>query len=428
MSGDELSAAPPHLPATVPGPSTPQKRKRRFHRLSYSVKILALIGILYYAIVFAIPGVRKAWTELREVNPWFLIGGVGLQIGALTCYSFLTRAALGDAATRVSSARLFRIQMSTRALSSIIPGGSAAGSALGYRLMTMSGVPGQAAGFALATAGLGSAVVLNLLFWLALMISIPIRGVNAAYTSAAILGIVVMLIAGAIVFGLTEGKGRAERIVRWVASKLRLDQDKAARGVRQIGQRVEGLTADKPLLARVAGWAAANWLFDMASLWVFLRAFGEGPDVDALMVAFGLANVAAVLPIVPGGLGIIETVIPVTLIGFGMTRAQALIGTASYRLVQYWFPIVLGAILYGSLRLGPWSIGRRERLKRLRDLAAERRRESAIDFAERFERRPGAGTAPRGIPIPMPAVHDGDRQPARPRPGDAPDEVDTVGP
>ena len=71
--------------------------------------------------------------------------------------------------------------MSTKALSSIVPGGSAAGSALGYRLMTLSGVNGPDAGFALATAGLGSAVVLNLLFWIALMVSIPIRGVNPGY-------------------------------------------------------------------------------------------------------------------------------------------------------------------------------------------------------------------------------------------------------
>ena len=44
---------------------------------------------------------------------------------------------------------MFRIQMSTKALSNIVPGGSAAGSALGYRLLTLSGVTGPDAGFAL---------------------------------------------------------------------------------------------------------------------------------------------------------------------------------------------------------------------------------------------------------------------------------------
>ena len=73
---------------------------------------------------------------------------------------------------------MFRIQISTKALSNVVPGGSAAGSALGYRLLTLSGVDGPDAGFALATAGLGSAVVLNLIFWIALLVSIPLYGVN----------------------------------------------------------------------------------------------------------------------------------------------------------------------------------------------------------------------------------------------------------
>ena len=50
------------------------------------------------------------------------------------------------------------------------------------------GVKGPDAGFALATAGLGSAVVLNIIFWTGLLVSIPLRGVNPFYGTAAIVG------------------------------------------------------------------------------------------------------------------------------------------------------------------------------------------------------------------------------------------------
>ncbi len=368
---------------TTGGPPRP----RRFKGFRLTLKLLALVAVAYYAITVAIPGVSKAWHELRTVNPWLLIVGLALEMAALVAYSMLTRAALGESAKVISGPRLFRIQMSTKALSSIVPGGSAAGSALGYRLMTLSGVEGGDAGFALATAGLGSALVLNLIFWLALLISIPIRGVSPGYATAAILGIVLMVVAGAVVFSLTEGKGRAERIVRWVAERLHLNADRAAAGVRQVAGRMEELAGDRQLLARTAGWAAANWLLDAAALWVFLTAFGPAPDIDAVLVAFGIVNVAAVIPLFPGGIGIIDGGIPLALIGFGMASGQALIGTASYRLAQLWFPIVLGAILYGSLRVGPWSISRRERLKRLRDLAAETGNETNLDFGARFATR-----------------------------------------
>lgn len=363
-------------------------RPPRFKRLRLSLKLMAMAAVAYYAIFFAIPGVRKALHELQSVNPWFLVAGVGLELSALYSYTLLTKGALGESAESISDWRLFRIQMSTKALSSIVPGGSAAGSALGYRLMTLSGVPGPDAGFALATAGLGSAVMLNLLFWLSLVISIPVRGVNPGYVTAALLGVVLLVIAGALVYGLTGGKGGAEKVVRWVARRLKLNEDRAAAGVRQIALRMDDLASDRPLLARVAGWAAMNWILDAAALWVFLRAFGPGVDVDAVFIAFGLANVAAVIPIAPGGLGVIDTVLPVTLIGFGMSRAHAGLGVLSYRTAQYFFPIVLGAVLYASLRVGPWSIVRRERLRRLRDLAAESGTETSLDFGARFPRPP----------------------------------------
>ncbi|MEY2443839.1 MAG: putative heme transporter [Ilumatobacteraceae bacterium] len=250
--------------------------------------------------------------------------------------------------------------------------------------MTLSGVDGRDAGFALATAGLGSAVVLNLLFWIGLMVSIPIRGVNPGYATAAVAGIVLMLVASAIVFGLMEGQGRAEKIVRWAARHLRLNENRTAAGLRHIGGRLEDLAADRRLLLRVLGWAAANWILDAASLWVFLRAFGASTDVDALIVAFGLVNVLAVIPIMPGGLGIIDGGLPVILVAFGLTKATALLGVATYRLAQFFFPILLGGVLYGSLRVGPWSIKRRERLQRLRDIAADASTERAFDFSVRF--------------------------------------------
>ncbi|HNJ97376.1 MAG TPA: lysylphosphatidylglycerol synthase transmembrane domain-containing protein [Ilumatobacteraceae bacterium] len=383
------------LPRLSPDDTGGPPRPRRIRPVHFTLKLGAFIVVLYFGFATIIPGVRKSWGELRNVSPWLLLGGLALEIAALYAYSLLTKAALGDAGHDLSTFRLFRIQMSTKALSSIVPGGSAAGSALGYRLMTLSGVPGPDAGFALATAGLGSAVVLNLLFWAGLLISIPIRGVNPGYASAAVAGIVLMVIAGALVVGLLEGQHTAERVIRWVARRMRLSEERASAGVRQIAGRLEDLVADKGLLFRVIGWAAANWLLDIAALWVFLRAFGESTDVDAIIVAFGLVNVLAVIPITPGGLGIIDGGLPLALTGFGLTKAVAVLGTATYRLAQYFFPIVLGGMLYASLRVGPWSIKRREKLKRLRELAGEAAEssESVLDFTARFARRRRTGDA-----------------------------------
>ena len=151
------------------------------------------------------------------------------------------------------------------------------------------------------------------------------------------------------------------------------------------------LVKDQQLLGRVLFWAACNWMLDAAALWVFILAPSERVDIDVLIIVFGIANVLAVIPITPGGLGYVDT---------GLHRdarrlrdpapagdARCL---ASYRLRAVFFPILLGGILYLTLRVGPWSIERRDRLKRLRDVAVEetRRGETKIEFGLRFGTRP----------------------------------------
>ncbi len=388
------------LPALVQPPSPP---RRRLRPLRFTIKALLAIVVAVFLLPPVLTGFRQASETIGTVNPALIAAGFLLQILSLACYSFLTRASLGTAGDGLSHARIFRIQLSTKALSNIVPGGNAAGSALGYRLLTLSGVSGPDAGFALATAGIGSAVVLNIIFWLGLVVSIPIRGVNPLYGIAAILGVIIMGIAAMLVIGLTDGQGRAERAARWIARKLSLNEDKFAAVLRQVGERMEELVSDRALLRKVVFWATLNWLFDAASLWMFLRAFGETLPADALIVAFGFANVMAAIPILPGGLGVVEGTYLAVLVSFGVPKRVVVPAVAAYRSAQYLMPIALGAIAYASLRVGPWKIERRDRLIRLRDLARVEtaKGESRIDFALRFQRESGRHRR-RGAPAARP--------------------------
>lgn len=364
-----------------------RRRKARRRALARTFKVTATVVVVYF-IILNIPGLRNAVDQLSDVRPSLLALGLGLELTALLCYSGMTRVALGPSGDLISLLRMYRIQLSTRALASLVPGGSAAGSALGYRMMTAAGVPGPDAGFALATSGLASAVVLNFILWIGLIVSIPLRGVNPIYGSAAVAGILLMGIAAAIIIGLIEGQARSERIFRSLARRFHFDEDRAGEAVRHLATRMQDLSADRPMLRRIVLWATANWLVDAAALWVFLRAFGGSVPIDGLIVAFGLANVLAVIPLTPGGLGIVEgTYVPV-LVGFGLPRATAVVGVVSYRIAQYWLPILFGGVTYLSLRLGPWAIDR-NKLAPLRDVVATvgALDESILDFSERYPSR-----------------------------------------
>ena len=371
-------------------------RTRLFGRLSRTFQIVLGGFVIYFFVLPLIPGFRNAVNKLHTIDPYLLVAGLGFQGLALFAYSLLTKAALGEEGEKISSLRLYRIQLSTKALGNIVPGGSAASSALGFRLITMCGISGPDAAFALATAGIGSAVVLNLILWFGLIVSIPTRGVNAGYGTAAVVGIILMAFAAFLIFGLVEGQGRSERMVRAIARRLRFDEQHAAEVLSHLGARIEGLASDKKLLWRVVGWATANWALDAISLWVFLRAFGGHIGVDGLVVAFGLANVFSVVPITPGGLGLVEGIYIPMLVGFGLTKPTATVGVLSYRVAQYWMPIVVGWACYLSLRVGPWSVDRKHRLEPLPKLATSQTQRglTTVDWVEKFAPRDRTGQFP----------------------------------
>ena len=359
-------------------------------------RTLRLIAAGFVVYLFVLPLIPKFWSaahDLNKIEPNLLIVGLGLQAFSLFAYSKLTQAALGEHGSTLPILRLFRIQLSTKALGNIMPGGSAASTALGYRLLTMSSIAGPDAAFALATAGIGSAVVLNLILWFGLIVSIPSRGMSPIYTTAAIVGVILMAFAGFVVFGLVEGQGRTERVVRSVARRFRFDEHYAAEVLSHLGNRIEDLWKDKNLRIRVIFWALVNWLVDAASLWVFLRAFGGSVGWDALIVAFGLANILSVIPFTPGGLGIVEGVYIPTLTGFGLAGSTAAVGVLSYRVAQYWLPIFVGWMSYLSLRFGPFSIDNTHKLTDLRKVASSQaeRGLTTADWVERYAPRDRTG-------------------------------------
>ena len=362
------------------------------------VTLLLVALIVEYLVIPQVAGARKSLHLIAHANLWLALLGVALEAASLLAYSQLTLSLLPRHS--VSLGRVLRINLATLSVSHVVPGGTAAGGTLGYRLLTASGVAGPDTAFALALQGIGSAVVLNSVLWVALIVSIPIYGFNALYGTAAVLGVLLIGFVTAIAVFMTRGEERAVRILRAAAGRVPILQaDRVEALFRRLAVRLQELTVDRAQLWRCVGWAAANWLLDAASLWIFLRAYGGTTPIDGLIIAFGLANVLAAVPITPGGVGIVEGVMIPTLVGFGLSKNVATLGVVSYRAASYWLPILLGGISYFSLRIGPWSIENRDQVKRLREVAKEEREDdtSGIEWAERYGSR-GAATGEVAVP------------------------------
>ena len=69
-----------------------------------------------------------------------------------------------------------------------------------------------------------------------------------------------------------------------------------------------------------------------------------------VLLAYVAAELLALLPFTPGGLGFVEAGLVGTLAVAGVSTSQALAATLLYRLVGYWLPLPAGAIAYVAFR------------------------------------------------------------------------------
>ncbi len=329
--------------------AAPKKRLTLPREIRLILSFGSLIFVFEYLVLPQLGPARRSLHLLGSVNPLLVVVAVLLEVSAILAYVELTRTVLYPHAP--SRYNTLRVDMAGFAISHVVPGGTAPAGALGYRIFNELGVPKETNAFGLAAQGSGSAVVLNIIFWMALVISIPLNGFNPAYGFAALAGVFLLLAFFGTILLITRGQRHADAWLRAIARRVpSVKPDVISSLLKRVADRITLLINNRRNLWWAFTWAALNWLLDAACLWVFLWSFGAVVSPIDLLVAYGLANVLAAIPLTPAGLGVVEAVLISSLVGFGVPHSQAILAVLAYRLVNFWIPIPLGGACYASLQ------------------------------------------------------------------------------
>ncbi|MFP5322166.1 MAG: YbhN family protein [Acidimicrobiia bacterium] len=357
----------------------------RWLRWAFGALILGLV--VWFLVVPQFGEAESALDAVTGVHLGFVLAGGALVALAVYAQAELTRLVLPEP-ERPGRLDMVQVELASTAVSHTVPGGTAAGTALAYRLLTQNGANGASAGFALGIRGIGSALVLNVILWAALVVSIPTQGFDSRYTTAAVLGTVLLTVAGALAIGLLRTPAATTNVVCRIVRPIPfVDEDKAPSVVGKLSEQLRTLVSDRRLAVVAIGWSAAYWLALAAALWVLLHAFGWTGHPVSVLVAFGIVNVLAAIPITPRGLGVLEAVLIPMLVGFGAPAAIATLGVVVWRLLSFWAPIPLGTLSYVSLRVSHrGAVSREQSNDELADLSRTSR-ESFGDWAERHALR-----------------------------------------
>ncbi len=92
----------------------------------------------------------------------------------------------------------------------------------------------------------------------------------------------------------------------------------------------------------VAKGAALNTIFDMATLYLLFVAAGHAVPPGELLAGYGLPLMLGRLPLLPGGVGIVETSMVALYVSLGVPDAIGVVVVLSYRFISFWLPALLG--------------------------------------------------------------------------------------
>jgi uncharacterized protein (TIRG00374 family) len=320
--------------------------------IARAAAVIILVLLVGFVVVPQYGDAQKALHSVGMLSPFLLLLGLTLELGSLGAFGALTRVAL-DPAGRPTYPTVLRIDLTGVAVTNAVPGGGATALAVRYRLLMRAGAPSGAVAGGLAVETTVSNLLLGAVFACGILFSLGSLPSSPYYRLA---GGFILLIFGTAAVVLTLAVRHPAKAVALVRSATRrlsaAHQDGAAAFAEVVVAAVAGFAADRRRFAAAVFWGLANWLLDVAALGVFLAAFGFHPTPGHLLLGYGLASILALVPITPGGLGIVEGVLVPTLVALGSPYGVAVLGVTAWRLVQFWMPIPLGGFSALSLVAG----------------------------------------------------------------------------
>ncbi len=312
--------------------------------------VIVVAGIAIYLVFPSLTEVFASWPRLTTLNPiWFAVA-LGAEAVHFTCTFSLQRIALRTKAWFT----VITPQLAGNSISLIMPGGAAAGAAVQYRMLAVSGTDTSTAigGLtAFSLLGVGGLLALPVFALPVILLGSPI---NRGLYNAAILGaIAFVLFAGFGAIVLTTAAP-----LRWCGQFVQRVRNRIFRRRTPLTGLDEQLLRQRDLIRKVLGkqWWQAVLLsagrlgFDFLCLLAAVRATGSHPRPSLILIAYAVAGIVGMVPITPGGLGIVEASLAGLLVLAGVDAGNAVLATLTYRLASYWLPLAAGPVAYGMFK------------------------------------------------------------------------------
>jgi putative heme transporter len=326
--------------------------RHRVWRVGRFVLGLALAGVAVWVIAGKADELSGASDYLAHLRWGFVVAALVAEAVSYLAYASLQRRLLLAGDVRVNTAPMVGVSLASNSIQNSLPGGVVFYAAYVFRQYRRFGADDVLAGWTLVASNALSFISLSALA--AVGLGLALGAGSALDLVETILGIVIL--AALLVLAWIE----RVRILPHTARLVRLSQ----RWIHRPSPSVPAEQIIDRWLARLGAvtpspvdWAWAttmsmgNWVADCGCLTLSFLAVGAGVPWRGLLLAYGAGQLASLLPITPGGLGVVEGSLTVALVTFGGAQNSTVAAVLLYRLMSFWLAVPVGWVSWGVLAL-----------------------------------------------------------------------------
>jgi uncharacterized protein (TIRG00374 family) len=309
------------------------------------VVLAVAVVVLAVEIVLVWDQLAKAWKSLYSANWWWVLAGVVAAMASMHSFAQIQRTLLRSAGVTVKQWRSEAAFYAGNSLSTTLPGGPVLSATFIYRQQRIWGASPVVASWQLVMSGALQVVGLALLgLGGAFLLGASKNPLSLIFSLGGFIALILLAQAVATRPELIDGIG--VRVLSWFNSVRGKPSDTGLDKWRETLSQLESVSLSRRELGVAFGWSLFNWIADVGCLLAACYATGGHPSLAGVTVAYAAARAVGSIPLMPGGLLVVEAVLVPGLVSSGMTLASSISAMLIYRLISWIFIAAIGWVVF----------------------------------------------------------------------------------
>jgi uncharacterized protein (TIRG00374 family) len=309
------------------------------------VIIAVALTVLTVELALVWDQLAKAWKSLYSANWWWVLAAVVAAMASMHSFAQIQRTLLRSAGVRVKQWRSEAAFYAGNSLSTTLPGGPVLSATFIYRQQRIWGASPVVASWQLVMSGALQVIGLAVLGLTgAFMLGASKNPLSLIFSLGGFIALVLLAQAVASRPDLIDGIG--VRVLSWFNSVRGKPADTGLAKWREMLTQLESVQLSRRDLGEAFGWSLLNWIADVGCLLAACYATGGHPSLAGVTVAYAAARAVGAIPLMPGGLLVVEAVLVPGLVSSGMSLASAISAMLIYRLVSWIFIAAIGWVVF----------------------------------------------------------------------------------